>query len=340
MTTTRNADIREGSWEAERTIMKKLLSLIISMCMFLALVSVQNVKADESETMEQTNKSEPDYVQTREIDPKLIIESYELENNNIVFGDETTLHVTLKNMSKTHSENEVLVSYSSNAEVVPAEGYSNQFYIESIAPQETVKIALPVSVISSKTGYITISFALRYAIADEELKQVINNTTFITIPIVTGGELEIDNVNVANTAVAGSKAIVGVSYSNSSKETIESAKLILEYDGKTEEISIGSIEGNKNGYVEGYISFENEGAQSVRVAVEYTDVAGKTVELNQGTYFVNVTAKKDVNSGNSQNSNNNSEQTRSGVTDTVLLLVLVIILICGLFGLLYSRKKK
>lgn len=294
--------------------MRKLLSLFICASMLLALIPAQNVKATEK-------------------DPKLIIEAYSLESTEVVYGEETVLHLTLHNMSATHTESEILLSFSSNGNVIPAMGLSNQTYIEAIEPDETVDVAIPIIFLSSNDGIVTMTFTIRYAVSDYEVNEVLSNTTYISFGITTGGKLEVSKVTVADTVTVGGKAIIGVGYTNSTKDTIEGAKMVVTYEGKNEIFDIGSVEGKKSGYYESYVSFTEVGNQEVKISIVYTDIAGRDVVISDETYNVNVVANT------SAITDVDTNHTNSGTTSTVLLFAGVVILICGLFGFLKSRKK-
>lgn len=112
--------------------------------------------------------------------PRVMITDYELETPN-VFGEETMLHLSVKNRSKNHDVTEVLITYSSsNGSLAPAVGDVNQIYIEKISKDTVESIDIPVVIYDQGEDFAQVSFRIQYTV---ENRNAMENTGTIYFPI-------------------------------------------------------------------------------------------------------------------------------------------------------------
>lgn len=220
--------------------------------------------------------------------PKIMLTNYSIDNNNIVLGEETKLHLEFTNMSKSYSLSEVQVTYTSeNKTIMPVVGNTNQFYIPTMGKEETVSVDVPIVIYDIDNGYAQATFQMLYTVADTTQK---TNTSYIVFPLESVGELSINNINVTKNIATYSKALIGVSYTNTGEEDIYNVVMNVsgDLDNGAQAVKLGNVKAGQNGYFEYYMSFSEAGTKSITVSFTYEDSEGKQYTVNESNYSIEV----------------------------------------------------
>lgn len=168
--------------------MKKKLLTTLCMCVAACLCIVTPVEASSPKKTDVTNEEAKALLEQLSeedvsINPFVVIESYEVENTNLQYGDETVLHLTLTNESKTTDIHELLISYASqNASIVPVYGQTNTVYVDQIEAGKSITLDIPIAILSSTSGYVQMEFQMQYT---ANMKVYSNNNNFIVFRIST-----------------------------------------------------------------------------------------------------------------------------------------------------------
>lgn len=242
--------------------------------------------------------------------PKVMIASYSVNNKDVEYEEETTLTVEVANKSSLADAHEIMLTYTTiNNTVFPIEGQSNQVYIDSIAAGKSTSIDIPVMITESSEGYAQVSFTLAYVSSDGTAA---SNSSFIIFPISVVGNLNIVNINISQNAVVGSKALIGVNYSNDSEEDIYNVSMVISGDdGNLDQtVAIGNVSSGQNGYFENYVTFNNTGEKKVTIFFVYEDKDGNQYETDEEYFDVTV---KEASAEKKEETLNTTETTASDV---------------------------
>jgi hypothetical protein len=227
--------------------------------------------------------------------PEIVLTNYSI-SENYVFGEETFITVSFKNMHTEVPCNAVLISYSSaNQSVIPSLGTSNQLFIDSLEAGKEQKIKIPVVIIDKGDGYASMSFNIEYTV---EEAGVFNTSCYIVFPV--GDEsVSVRNVNVTTETTVGASSLVSVSFENLLKSDITNVKLMISGDLDDGEASylIGSVTAWATKYAENYLSFNTPGQKKIKLQLVYSLENGEVKTKDIGEYTINV--KEGQNQGGS-----------------------------------------
>lgn len=264
------------------------------------------------------------------------IESYSIEGESVVPGEEFDLKVVLKNTSGTKNIGSCLVTAESKDGVIePVYGQSNQFFIESIDAGTATEVTLKLK---AANGIETLSTPLIFSItyADENTLQNANISTLF-LPVSTSGTLKIDNISVPNVATLGTKSRVSITYGNSGADELSNIVLHVVGSrlGSDLEFPLESLAGGDEKYAEAYIDYIAVGEQSIQVSFTYDDVDGLTHETELQNYQVVVS------SGSGYQATNVTDITNGSVQNYVIqICVITVIIIILIVLIIIYRKKK
>lgn len=264
------------------------------------------------------------------------IESYSIEGESVVPGEEFDLKVVLKNTSGTKNIGSCLVTAESKDGVIePVYGQSNQFFIESIDAGTATEVTLKLK---AANGIETLSTPLIFSItyADENTLQNANISTLF-LPVSTSGTLKIDNLSVPNVATLGTKSRVSITYGNSGADELTNIVLHVVGSrlGSDLEFPLESLAGGDEKYAEAYIDYIAVGDQSVQISFTYDDIDGLTHETELQNYQVVVSSGSGyqaANVGNMQNGESQSLFIQIGVIAVIVTILVILVII-------YRKKK-
>lgn len=260
----------------------------------------------------------------------VVIEDYSVEGGPLEAGKDVTINLTLHNTSKTTAASSILMTVSSNSGLIyPSYGSDNQFFVGTIAPGASEKIAVPISV-SQAYNSEAVDFTCSFDYASFNTKMT--NSATIVIPSSGGGSIEVKSVSASSHATVNGESLLSISYANLTNEKITDAEIIVtgNISADSQKIALDTVKAGKSYSEDCRITFTQAGDQEIEVVFAYTDIDGTRVETNLGKYSVEVDENQPADSVNE------NEETMlwvgRGISAVGAILAVVIIII-------YIKKK-
>ncbi len=268
----------------------------------------------------------------------LMVVSYEIEKGDFSPGAESTIKFIIKNQNIKAAATDITAEISpTSSEITTVYGESNQKFLGNIGPGQTMEASFRLDVGTKiETSKAQVSLKLSYTMSGDDTER----SSAVYIPIKQDGGIEINGVSVADSAKIGSRALISITYGNSSDETLKNVTFHLEgnieEEGKT--VNIGNLESRASDYHDAYVIFTELGEQTVSISVEYTDMEGNKFTKDVSNEVITVSE------GEITNNNTNTvvmPNERHGILKTILkYLVLVAILVLLVVTFKVITKKK
>lgn len=219
---------------------------------------------------------------------QLILDSYELPEDYQI-GEDTTIKVTFKNVDASYNVRNILISYTSNGyTVIPVECKANQFYYDTIRPNDSITVDMPIVVTHAEGGYASMSFSIEYLSDDSRW----NTSCFIVFPVKEEetASIVLKNVNVPAEVTAGGNVLISTSFLNTSESDMFNTTFVINGDisDGIKEANLGTVATRRNAYGEVYVSFAEAGKKSIDLSIRYEDANGEIHEETIGQYSINV----------------------------------------------------
>jgi hypothetical protein len=270
--------------------------------------------------------------------PRVVLEDFKISDDMVVPGENFDLTLTLKNPSRTHNINSVLLSFSNNIDyVTPIYGQPDQVYVDSIPAggQKEVTVTLAAA---EKITEESIKFQIDATYSDQE-KTNNSNTIMIMLPITTTRKFEIQNVSLPEKIYAGDKTRVQVTYKNTGVNDFYNITMYIngENSEKIDQVSLGSLVAGKVSYAEAYVNFTNTGKQKANISFSYEDIEGN--KFTTEPYETDFTA---LENGTRENEAAIFSEPESSVmlNDTVRIVLIASIGILTIIVIVLQRKYK
>lgn len=264
------------------------------------------------------------------------IESYTIDSEAVVPGEEFTLELSLKNTSAVNNVGSCLLTFESEDGMIePVYGQSNQIFIDGIAATTSAKVSIKLKAAATiETLSTPLVFSISYADANTLENGLISK---LYLPVSTSGTLRIDNISVPTVASVGTKSRISITYGNSGVDELSNIVLHIVGNklGKNLDIPLESLAGGDKKYAEAYIDYKTVGAQNLQVSFTYDDVEGLTHETEIQNYDVSVSSEGGFTPTEVTGGNGNS--IRHYVVQIGVIAVVIVILI-GLI-IVYRKKK-
>ncbi len=274
--------------------------------------------------------------------PRIILDSYEVSEGDFESGEETILSLKLKNTNAVASAENVLLTYEATENsILPKKGTSNQIFLGTIGPSETVEVKIPI-IISPEADkeYLSLKCNLDYVNGINDQRE---NNTFVVAFDINSSELLYD-VSVANSARVGTSAFISANVLNNGYNEVKDVKMIItgqiesneeakdlleKRKGNTVTCDIGDISVSSSKYRDAAIIFNKSGIQTVTVSFTFTGKDGQTKLQVVGDYDVNVYEKKE-----------DSKLKKSGKITIIWIVLLIIGLVALGFTIYMLIKRK
>lgn len=273
--------------------------------------------------------------------PQVVVSEYSL-SEEFQYGEETTIKVSLKNMSKESKVNGVLVTYNSaNNSVIPAKGTSNQVYIEQIGAGQLQMLEIPVVILESSDGYGSMNFSMEYMADGQNL---LTNSSYIAFPLGLN-LLTVNTINVITNTTVGAASLVSVGFENSKTEEIQDVRLVISGDVENGEQTknIGTVSAGQNKFAETSVTYDTAGTKNISVSLAFNDLNGNSHVVSIGDYQVTVTDGTGENVQQTPESGTEDPSTNGlsfNLSIIFLGLAIVLIIILVLLVIVGSRKKR
>ena len=278
---------------------------------------------------------------------QLILESYEVEEGAQI-GESTTVKAVFKNVDASYNIRNILISYTSNGNtVIPVEGKSNQFYFETIRPNDTLTVDIPVVIARTEGGYASMIFSIEYISDDSRW----SSNCYIVFPVQEEEKTAIvlKNVSVPGEVSEGGNVLISTTFLNTSDFDMFNTEFIITGDINegSKVSSLGTVAPRRNAYGEAYVSFYGEGSKDITLSIKYEDSEGEIHEEILGQYSVTVKDESiKVNTsvpgtGNNGNSGNGSVGPAFSIATLLLIasgVIVVIIVVVVIINVTRKRK--
>ncbi|MDD5934269.1 MAG: hypothetical protein PUC65_01695 [Clostridiales bacterium] len=255
--------------------MKKIASILLGILLIIMPFNQQKVLADE--------------IGLKDLPPKLIIESYEITNGQLIPGEQFTLKLTIKNTNPYIEAQNIMLLYSSvNNVVYPVFGNSNQYFISSIQGGKKATVELPMTVFEkTKDSVASVNVQLQYS---SENGKDTTSTSGLIFPISASCSMDITTLSVAQSSTIGSKSLVGIAYMNTGFSDIKNAKMLLDGDilEEQKEILLGDLAIGAQASKDCYVNFQHEGTQTLSVSFSYEDTNGVVYTIPATSFTTTV----------------------------------------------------
>lgn len=268
-----------------RKMIKKIPCLLAAIVLLVGFVSPMNVNAASAALDEQT------VAILSYLAPRVMVESYEVVDGQMLQGEEFTLKVNLKNTNEYADAYNVLVTYTSETDNVRlVDQATNQHYEPLIKAGETVSYEMVMEVMDIyEMDTMIMDFNFHYY---DQLGNGYDNLSKVTPRIGKSCEMEINSLTVSETATVGAKSLVNLRYSSVGKSPIESATMIIKGDisENEKEIPLAGVSGSEQKYLDYYVNFLNPGEQTLTIEFKYTDEEGREYTIEPQEFDVTVSS--------------------------------------------------
>lgn len=220
--------------------------------------------------------------------PKVIVTSYEIEEGVVAKGEEFTLNVEVTNMNEFSTAYNATISLTSTDYIYIAEGNSNVVYFDTIKAGESVSFSMKLGVMENvMTETVVLTFTSLY---NDELGNEYGVESAITPKLADKVKMEIPAISVANKAVVGAKALVSVRYSNTGDTPISKIRMNIEGNIHEEQknVDLGDLDADEQKYLDYYVTFNQQGDQSLNISFEYEDEKGNIYTIDEKEYSLVV----------------------------------------------------
>lgn len=259
---------------------------------------------------------------------KLMIVSYELVKGDFSPGSEARIAFSIKNQDMKNSALDVVAEFGCSQDVTPIYGESNQKYLGTVGAGQTIVAEFDVNVGKNvEPGKAAISLGLSYTKAGEEA----GNTASISMPVVENSGLNINGVSVAENAKVGSKALISITYENTSDKTIKNVQFHIEgnIDEATKTVDIGNLESGASDYKDVYVVFKELGEQTINLSVSYTDMSGQSFNKDVSSEVIDVSQDEVTAEKNSVVVNKDNGNSIIKMILKVLVLISIVVLLAA-----------
>lgn len=267
----------------------------------------------------------------------LMIDSVAIEKGDFSPGSTAILSFKIKSVGLSTTANDIIVEFSSDSEITPVFGESNQKYISSITPAQAYNLKFEVNLPSvMETERAQVALQMTYELNGEKN----SNTAKVYVPIQYNSGVVVNGVSVAESAKIGSKALISITYANGSDETLKDVTFHL--DGNIEEgtntVEIGNLESGASNYQDVYVIFNELGEQTVDISVSYTDMEGNKFTKDVSSEVITVS--------NEEMTTNNEVVIPAQDGDSIAKKLVKIAVLIGIFAVigyiivLLTKKKE
>lgn len=261
---------------------KKQALLFIMLCCVFMINSV-SVHATEMNDFHYTEEI------LKELEPKLIVESYEVVDGQIAKGEEFTLQIKVHNTNVYANAFNVITTFTTETDNVRLiDMTANQKYDAAIPAGQIVAYEYQCEVMDDyEMDTMIMNFIFSY---EDKYGRNYSNTSMITPKIDKSCVLEINSLAVAEKATVGAKALVNVRYSSTGALPVKNAVMTIDGNiiGGRKEVELSELMNNEQRTVDYYVNFSDAGEQVLTIGFRYEDENGTFYELEHKEFKIEV----------------------------------------------------
>jgi hypothetical protein len=263
--------------------------------------------------------------------PIIEIQDYSIDGGMIEAGKQITVNLKLHNTSSAASVGSVMMTLSNGTgSLYPAYGNSNQIFVGSIEADDTKEVSVEMVIGNNFQGNaVDLTCQFDYVAMSNRL----NNSATIVIPTSGGSTIGVKSIDVSTHAIVNGKSLLAFSYVNQSSSNITDAKLIVDgnVSSTSKEIKLDTVYAGKSYTNDYYVIFDEDGDQTIKVSLQYTDTDGSQTVTDLGSFDITV-SKENVTDENGSGIN--------PVLDIIGKAVAGIVAIVAVGAVLVYVKKK
>ena len=264
--------------------------------------------------------------------PIIVIEKYQVTNDKIVPGENTTLTLFLKNCSKTIDATDVIVDISNPQGILPVYGTVSQVYIDKIAAGSTKEIN--IEYLAEKS--------LDTTFVDFSITMVVNSmaANYVSLRVPAGMDVPVKVISekFPESVMVNENVTASLTFEVLGDENVKNVAHVLSVGGENiAGATIGTVTPGTTRTQNTMVSFDEPGEYLVEIAIEYMDKTEQIQTYVVGTKRVSVfESDKD---GNLVPFDNNDSQDEGMYKSLLLGLGGVAILVVLIVVMLLRRKK-
>lgn len=225
----------------------------------------------------------------KEMQPKLIVESYEIVDGQLAKGEEFTLQISVRNTNAYADAFNVVTTFTTETDNVRlVNEVANQKYDEMIPAGQTVTYDYRCEVMDSfDMDTMVMNFFFSY---EDKYGRSFENTSMITPRIHKSCVLSINSLSVAENATVGAKALVNLRYSSTGTLAVKNAVMMIDGNilGGTKEVELAELTNDEQRSMDYYVNFSEAGEQLLSISFRYTDENGNEYEVEKQEFAVEV----------------------------------------------------
>lgn len=228
---------------------------------------------------------------TGEGNPRLMVESYVITNDEVVPGEEFELTLKIRNTSIFYDTYSVIVDVTDETgSVYPVYGFSDQRYIERVYARNSWDITIPLKA-SENIKLTTIPLLITITYNDNYFIDKQKNETRINLPVRLSGDLNLISCTVPEKVSQGTKARISATYENKGSKSLYNVimTVIPPNAENAVETNLYSIVGGKQNTAEVYMECKEVGDLPVDVIFTYENEQGEVFQTEAYRYEITVT---------------------------------------------------
>lgn len=279
---------------------------------------------------------------TGEANPRLLVETYSISDDEIVPGEEFELTMKIRNTSIFYDTYSVVVTVEDNSSagntnpnVYPVYGSSNQTYIERVYARNSWDITVPLKA-AENINMAEVPLKVTITYNDNYFIEKQTNVAFINLPVRLSGDLNLVSASVPEGVLVGTKARISATYENTGSKNLYNITMKVTGDDSFEPITTNlyNIGGGKKNTAEVYIDCKEVGKIPVAISFSYEDDKGEAFETEEFLYNIDV-----VENSTAQLNGEDVAVIGGGVSGITFVLLAAIV-ITAILILFILRKKR
>ncbi len=220
--------------------------------------------------------------------PKIIIDSYSTDPVIVRAGSNFNLKISFHNTNSEKRVSNIKVSFTAPSETESGSVFtpvnsSNTFYIDSIAPKDSIemeRVYYTIPDAQPKTYTIVANFEYEYEGLDGA---PVTAQEQIGIPVVQQTRLETSMITMPPTSYMGQPIPLSFEFYNMGKVTLSNLMITVEGDftSQTSNYFVGNFEPGYSDYFDTMLYPESTGQLTGAIVFSYDDAAGEPQEIRK-----------------------------------------------------------
>ena len=234
--------------------------------------------------------------------PKVIIESYNFDEDTIYAGDIVTLRLVIANTSKREAVTNVQLDFSNEAgAILPAPGGSSSVFIGTIDKEKAYVLSLKLQIMPDADAKSQ-PLAIKITYEGTKNRADFDETASVSVPVLQKARVRINDPIVYDDPWVGTNVAVGLTLYNLGKSPLYNCMVDIVGDGLTLEESYfgGNVAAGGTMRADLSVTPTMAGKLDAQVRVTYEDVNGKQTET---LLPLNMVVNEEPAGGNASNGN-------------------------------------